>query len=133
MLTQFPKNQPTALSHARALTLREMGEEVIDQGYSEQLKSLDNDPEYDLNPKDNFVLISAGVSVTAADVSAAFDPETEKMTDFSMQPAPGNDDFSFDRFSYTDRDDETVYRFEINGQSEWVRHNKQTDLITTEL
>jgi hypothetical protein len=132
MLTQFPMNKPSFVSHARALTLKAMGDEVLDEMASD-IAAIDNNPEYDLNADDNLVVVSAANGESSADFSARLNPETKEVSSLNVMPAPGNEDIPFQSFSYHSKDDQNHYRFEINGKVERVIHDVKTDIISTDL
>lgn len=133
MQTKFPTNLPSHARHARALTLKAMGDELLKET-GEQLVGMDNSPEYDLNPEKGLVVLSAASGDFVADISMKYDQETSKIRTFQAIPAPGTDEFSFDSFSYTlDASGRQGYVFDINGRPESVAYDPKTDTITTDI
>ena len=131
MITTFAAHKPTTVSHARALTLKAMGDQVIDET-KESLSELDNNPEYDLNPQDGLVIVSAGKSDSVADISVKYDTDSQDVESLSLIQAPGSDALTFDSFSFHKTSGKSHYRFEINGKVETLDYNPKTDTITTQ-
>ncbi len=131
MNTSFPVGAPTSIQHARALTLRTMGQQSMAE--LEEVVQYDNADGFDLNPAKGEILISAAGGESQSDIAMSVSPEGQ-VTSADIWVAPGAEGVPFEKFSYrNDNESGTVeYSFEFNGQKQTVRENAGNGTITAE-
>ena len=116
---RFNINKPTTIDHARALTLKAMGEETMESVAS--MIEYDNEKGFDLMPEDGVMLISASSNDSQADVKIEFD--SESINSVESWTAPGAEGIPFEKFSYQKLVEGGQYRFVIDGLSQRVQVN----------
>lgn len=128
----FPAARPTQVNHARALTLKALGEESLSE-LSEVLE-YDNADGFDLNPAEGEILISAAGGESQSDIAVTVGPEGQ-IQSADVWTAPGAEGVPFEQFSYRN-DSETgsnEYRFVFQGSEQVVRENTANGTITANL
>lgn len=128
----FPTARPTQVQHARALTLKSLGEESLSE--LAEVLEYDNADGFDLNPAEGEILISAAGGESQSDIAVSVGPEGE-IQSADVWTAPGAEGVPFEQFSY--RNDTTAstaeYRFVFQGREQVVTENSANGTITANL
>lgn len=132
MNTSFPVGAPTSIQHARALTLRAIGQQSLAE--LQEVPQYDNTDGFDLNPAPGELLISAAGGESQSDIAVSVSPEGQ-IRSADVWVAPGAEGFPFEKFSYRNDTESstTEYKFVFNGREQTVRENTTNGTITAEL